>query len=178
MTGEQATYQLPLEVIVETMQGLREQVALRACVPALPGLLKQEAVAQIVVDESGLQRCVITNPASGLTLFAQGEAFNVLRRCGTLGWTLLRQASELASVPADVVPARAHAGLPSGSPIPRRQVELTPGQLLALSPAQKNVYALVNGSYPLERIAQVLAKAPQEISRILLELKQRSLIDL
>lgn len=177
MTREQ-TYHLPIDVVIETMSGLREQVALRACVPALPGILKQEAIAQIVVGESGLRTCIITEPGNGKMLFAQGDAFDVLRRCGALGWVLQRQSVEPAALPGAPVPARKNVEPSSGNLIPRRQVELTPGQLLALSPAQKKVFALVNGSYPIEHIAQVLAKAPQEIYHVLLELKQRSLIDM
>jgi hypothetical protein len=168
-------YQLPINVIIETMQGLRERVTLRASLPALPGLPRQ-AIAHIVVGEQGLQHCVISDAHTGETLFTQREALGILQRCGSLEWFLEPlQANTLPTGPT----AERTSVLNGGTgQIPTRLMTLTPTQMQALPSACKKVFALVNSKNSVEHIAHLLSKSPQEVYRILLELKQQRLIDL
>ncbi|HEU5376961.1 MAG TPA: hypothetical protein VFV38_16145 [Ktedonobacteraceae bacterium] len=177
MTRERQTYHLPIDVIIETMRGLHEPMYLCAEVPASPDFFNQKALAQIMVDKNSLQCCVIAEK-SGKTLFSQGEAFRLLQQYGTLDWTLQSRISEPVSLPAQPSPAQIPINPQQGEPIPYRLVQLAPGQLQALSPAQKKVFALVNGRYTVAHIAHLLTKTPQEVYHVLLELKQLSLIDL
>lgn len=173
MTRERQIYHLPIDVIIETMRGLHGPMRLCAELPSSPDFRNQKALALIVVNKNGLQSCVITEQ-SGKTLFTQGEAFRLLQQRGALDWTLSGPVS-LHAHPS----ATWRATNPQqGEPIPYRLVQLAPGQLQALSPAQKKVFALVNGQYTIAHIAHLLAKTPQEVYHVLLELKQLALIDI
>jgi hypothetical protein len=159
------TYLLPIDVIITMMQGLRKPVTLEAQVP---GTGKPERLAQIVVAEQGLLACRIVRSFTGELVAEREEAFRLLQRCGALTWTLQ---------PATQVAPLARAAEPPGAgQTPSRQVELTPAQIRALPPAQRKVFALVNGTSSLEYIAHLLAKTPEDVAAVLLELQRQRLI--
>jgi hypothetical protein len=171
------TYQLPITVIIEVMKGLHEPVTLRARVSTLSGHGKLECIAHIVVNEQGLQTCVITEQGTGARRVEGEEAFGILQRSGTLSWTL--QPAEAASTLTRSPPTyRDVESSRDASQIPFRQVELTTAQMQALPPAQKKVFALVNGKNTIASIAHLLTKTPHEVLHVLLELKQKRLITL
>jgi len=175
-TQREQTYQLPITVIIEIMQGLREAVILRAQISRLPGMGKQEAMAHIVVDEQGLQLCVISEPHTGEKLFEDKEALRILQQCGTLTWTL--QPPEKASSFTGSLDEQMSYKAGSAGPIPRRLASLTPLQMQALPSAQRQVFALVNNRNALDYIAHLLRKSSHEVYAVLLELKHKHLIDL
>lgn len=159
------TYLLPIDVIITMMQGLRKPVTLEAQVP---GTGKPERLAQIVVAEQGLLACRIVRSFTGELVAEHEEAFRLLQRCGALTWTLqpATQVAPLARAPESSVAGQT----------PSRQVELTPAQIRALPPVQRKVFALVNGTSSLEYIAHLLAKTPEDIAAVLLELQRQHLI--
>ncbi len=165
MTREQ-TYYLPLHVIIEMMQGLRKTVALGAPVSAVPGLLRQECRAILVVGEQGVLRCVIAELQSGQVLCVAQEALNLLQRYNRLVWRLL---------PPQVVLGTYQSSGGAGR-IPRRSVNLTPAQVQSFSHAYRRVLALLDGQHTTERIAHLLTKTPDEVERILADLKEHGLI--
>lgn len=177
MNREQ-TYLLPIGVIVETMRGLHEPAVLRAPVPTKPGVLEHNAIAQIMVDASGLQTCLITEPGSGKLLYEQGAAFRLLLQYGTLGWTLQPRLSPSLSTRTRPLPEQMDSPplAPAGQ-IPRRCVDLTPQQLQRLPSAQRVVFALVNSTHSVGDLARLLRKSPETILRTLWDLKQQMLID-
>jgi hypothetical protein len=169
--NKEQTYQFPITVLIEILKGQGQRVVLRAPVPALPGKRKRTGIAEIMVDEQGLRACVITEQGTGDPLFQEQEAFNMLQQCGMLGWVL--QPSQALSERTRSPPAHSQGV----DPIPCRRQELTPAQMQALPSAHKKVFALVNGRNALASIAHLLTKSRPEVSRVLLELKQRHLID-
>lgn len=177
MTRERQIYHLPIDVIIETMRGLHGPMRLCAELPSAPDFRNQKALALIVVNKNGLQSCVITEQ-SGKPLFTQREAFRLLQQRGTLDWTLQSHLSETVSPPAHPSPTWRATNPQQGEPIPYRLVQLAPGQLQALTSAQKKVFALVNGDFTIPQIAHLLTKTPQEVYHVLLELKQLALIDI
>lgn len=159
------TYLLPIDVIITMMQGLRKPVTLEAQVP---GTGRPGGLAQIVVAEQGLLACRISRSFTGELVAEREEAFRLLQRCGALAWTL--QPATQTAPPARV------PELPGAGQTPSRQVELTPAQIRALPPAQRKVFALVNGTASLDYIAHLLARTPEDIAAVLLELQRQHLI--
>ncbi|HEU5375664.1 MAG TPA: hypothetical protein VFV38_09515 [Ktedonobacteraceae bacterium] len=176
--NREPTYLLPIGVIVETMRGLHEPAVLRAPVLTRPGVLEHDAIAQIVVDASGLHTCLITEPGSGKCLYEQGEAFQLLQEYGTLGWTLQpRLSPSLSPLMRPLPDQRASLSLAPAGQIPCRCVELTPRQLQTLPSSQRVVFALVNSTHSVGDLARLLRKSPETILRTLGDLKQQMLID-
>ena len=170
------TYQLPIHVIIEMIQDLHEQVALRASVPAVPGILSQKGFATIIVSDKGVQWCVIAEQSTGSILSQQDEALNILQRYDKLEWRLL--SPEELSSHKNLSHPDMHSSETNIERIPARELSLTSAQMQTLPHAQKQVFALVNGRNTVEHIAHLLTKSPHEVSTILLKLKKQQLITL
>jgi hypothetical protein len=170
------TYQLPVQVVIQVMQGLRERVLLCAPMPALPELGLPEGVASLVVDAQGVQGCVIRELRTGRTLAENQEALHLVEHCGVLPWML--QPPQQGATWMRPAGASLYGGQVDAAPIPARRVTLTPEQLHRLPPVHKKVFALVDGTRSVAQIAHLLSRSPQEMVQVLLDLQRHHLIDL
>ena len=165
-------YLLPVLAVVETMKMLPDVVMLQAQLPSLPGISKEACLAQIILGQGRVHSCTITAAKTGTVLREQQEAYHALERCGDLNWSVLlapslyAPASQKATLPYMVASGQYTSKIPS-----LRVKALTPEVLAPLSLPYRRVMMLVDGKRPIEEIARLLNKGPQEVQQMLAALE-------
>ena len=141
---------------------LPDLVMLQAQLPSLSGVSKKACLVQIVLGQGCVRSCTITAAAG--TILRDPEAYRALEQCGELHWNVL-------PVPSSYVEGTQLATPPymgtSGQYTPRIPSlcvkALTPEVLAPLSHPYRVLMMLVNGKRPIEEIAWLLNREPQEI---------------
>lgn len=145
--------------------------------------------------EGKVTACQVTRKADGHVLLSNEEALRWLITQGKLNWSLQEEGGQL---PGNLLPSllppgsatgeiksntgnlRANAPTFRGKPgwIPRRTLKgmhLLPQSLASLE--HRQVFTLVNGQNSVEGIARLLRKLPDNIYRILNELRSAGMIE-
>lgn len=169
--GEVQRYQLPVTILIETMQGLYATVALRAAIASLPEGWNEPCQVDLIIVQGMLHTCMIST-MEGHLLLQQHAAFQMLERLGELEWTLH------PSLPTD------HHQFPQArSPVGAGAVSwkitpaIMPAVLETLPHRHKQVLLLLESQRYPEEIARLLGLSLPQVEGILHVLQQRHLID-
>ncbi len=158
------SYRLPLRAIIATMQAQPTPVTLRASVAGLPGSPAGPYQTELVVGAGRVLACDIRTEQGQLVL-CQQAAMQVLEEAGDLCWQLSRSQVPEQSLPRE------------DAQVPHRLIQaLTSEQQRRCSHRQIRVFALVDGSKSVGKIAQLLHLSAHEVHQILRELQQLQLI--
>lgn len=125
--------------------------------------------AQLTVIEGQVTSCHVQSSVYGPGLLSGGEALGWLASQGNLLW------ERVASTPQRIVRA-SQAASPQPHAVPRRLARVAQGEVHAWSRKQRQVFALVDGSRSIERIAVILCQPSYVVEGIVHELQVRGVV--
>jgi hypothetical protein len=131
--------------------------------------------AQLSFVDGIVTVCQVSYKAGGRSLFTDGEAIRWLMRLPSLSWTRVTLAPEQA-LPQAVNGPQMVASSPS--PVPRRFRQAEQGVILSLSRKQMQVFALVDGTRSIEKIAVILRQPLEVVTEVLRELEMMGVVTL
>ena len=153
---------------------------LSAALPFVPGYQREAGEVALILGQGCVHTCTI-RAADGLSLLQGGEALKTLERLGSLEWHVQRMAdssdawSPNSEVGQDTRQSQEHA---AEHIIPHRLVaHLSPVQQQKLSRHHRQIFSLVDGFRSIASIAALLHLSPDQVARLLQELRQDRLID-
>lgn len=124
--------------------------------------------AQLFFADGKVTACDVWRKADGQGLFTDGGAISWLTSLPPLRWTLEGPTSQQALPPA----GNGSRATSSSSPrVPQRPRQGEQGLLPSLSRKQRQVFALVDGTRSVERIAAILCQPVEVVVEVLHELE-------
>jgi hypothetical protein len=172
----QRRYTLPVSALLQTLRDQNGITALSASLPSVPGYQQQAGEVVLILGQGQVQTCTIRT-RDGLLLLQGGEALKALEeQLGSLEWQVqgFRGSGEAGQTMSSTGQEQGHR---TDQPIPRRRVAaLSPEQQQTLSRRHRQVFALVDGTRRVASIATLLHLSPEEVARLLHELRQNQLI--
>jgi hypothetical protein len=131
--------------------------------------------AQLSFVDGIVTVCQVWHKADGRSLFTDGGAIRWLTSLPSLTWTLETLAPEKVLPQAVNGP---HMVASSPSPVPRRFRQVEQSVILSLSRKQRQVFALVDGTRSIEKIAVILRQPVEVVTKVLHELEMMGVITL
>jgi hypothetical protein len=159
------SYHLPVLAVVEAMKWSSEVVGIQSHLPSLPGVSKDACLAQILLGQGHVHSCTITAKTGATLLLQQQEALSTLERCGDLDWSVFPLPTTTSKKDTQVwfgSSGQLLSNIPS-----LRSKELTIETLNSLSHPYRRVMMLIDGKRPIEEIARLASKTPQEVVTML-----------
>jgi hypothetical protein len=176
----QRRYTLPVSALLQTLRDQNGITALSASLPSVLGYQREAGEAVLILGQGRVHTCMI-RARDGHLLMQGGEALKTLEQLGNLEWQVqgFRGSGEagqtMSSNGQDPVWPQEYF---TGQHIPRRLVaRLSPEQQQVLSRHHRQVFALVDGTRRVASIATLLHLSPEEVARLLHELRQDQLVD-
>jgi hypothetical protein len=131
--------------------------------------------AQLSFVDGIVTVCQVSHKADGRSLFTNGGAIRWLTSLPSLTWTLETLAPQ-PLLPQAVNGPQMFASSPS--PVPRRFRQVEQSVILSLSRKQRQVFALVDGTRSIEKIAVILRQPVEVVTKVLHELEMMGVITL
>jgi hypothetical protein len=131
--------------------------------------------AQLSMVDGIVTVCQVWHKADGRSLFSDGGAIRWLTSLPSLTWTPEPMTPQQA-LPQAVNGSQMVASSPS--PVPRRFRQVEQRAILSLSRKQRQVFALVDGTRSIEKIAVILRQPVEVVTKALYELETMGVITL